>query len=83
MGGVAFGWHLAGIQVPMGKRTFVGTEAETEAVAPYVTQIESFEAKLRGRGGPAASSGGEEEGGSADKGKKTWEKKKKVEKKED
>ena len=70
-------WHLAGIQDPMGKRTFAGTEAETEAIAAYITEIESFEANLRGRGGPAASSGSEEEGGSADKDKKTWKKKKK------
>ena len=77
-------WHLAGIQDPMGKRTFAGTEAETEAIAAYITEIESLEAKLRGRGGPAASSGGEEEGGSTDKDKKTWKKKKKkVEKKEE
>jgi hypothetical protein len=75
-------WHLAGIQDPMGKRTFAGTEAETEAIAAYITEIESLEAKLRGRGVPAASSGSEKEG-SADKEKKSWKKKKKEVKKEE
>ena len=48
-------WYYSGMDDPMGKRRFAGTDRETEVISAWITELSALETKMTQRGGPAIS----------------------------